>query len=213
MTRLETRCEARFRAAAPRELYERLWRYLARVYPGEYEKVVNNYRFEAALTLLPHQRRAQIETDLPQEAHAMGLRSSVERFPNTTDTFVLVHIADDVKLIVCYVRNKDAAVRYAQARANLANENNQPYLLPPPVERTVLGPQTLFAILTHNADANSVGQFEGGQVIFPPPDQVSRLGSLDLKQEMERVQQEDAEQAAVVKRKVEIKIKKGGDVS
>lgn len=210
MTRPPTACEARFREAAPRGLYETLWRYLDTLYPAEYKKAVDNYRYDAGLTLLPHQRRAQIETDLPELAHRLGLASSVEYFPNTTDSFVLIHLSEDVKLIVCYLRNKKAAVRYALARSNLAKESNQPYLIPPEEGRLVLTRQTLFAVLTHSPAPHDLGRFEGGTFTFPSPDEGATLGQLNLQREMERVQAEDVAAASAVERKVEIKIKKGG---
>ena len=213
MTRPATPCEKRFRTAAPRKLFETLWRYLDTLYPYEYQKAMGRYRYEAALTLLPHQRRAQIETDLPQMAHDLGLQVTVEGFPNTTDTFVLIHLQGNVKLIVCYVRNKGDAVRYALARAGMAEESNQPYLLPPPVQQIVSGPQALFTIFAHSPDAKDVGRFAGGEFIFPSPDARTSLGRLSLRTEMERIQLQDAEAAVSVERKVEIKVKKGGNVS
>lgn len=210
MTLFENPCEARFREAAPRALYETLWRYLDTLYPQEFRKAASEYRFEAGMTVLPHQRRARIETDLPALMHKLGLKSTVERFPCTTDTFILVHINNDVQLIVCYVRNRKAALRYAQARSNLTDASNQPYLLTPEARATVLHRNTLFGILLHSPAPKDHGRFETGTFIFPKPQSRDVLGQLDLKEEMERVQAEDAAAASAVQRTVEIKIKKGG---
>ncbi|WP_424951723.1 hypothetical protein [Deinococcus sp.] len=210
MTRPPTRCESRFRAAAPSQLYEVVWRYLNTLYPAEFRKVMNGYSVEAARTLLPHQRRARMESDLPNLMFELGLKITVEQFPNTTDTFILIHLTDQVKLIVCYANNKTQAVRYAKARADLTAESNQPYLIPPTDERTVLTPETLFAILAHSAAENDMGRFGSAVFQFPPPDGIANLGELKLSDEMERAQRQAAEEASLEERVVEIKIKKGG---
>lgn len=210
MTRAATPCETRFREAAPISLYESLSRHLQLLYPAEYKKVMDAYSGEAALTLLPHQRRARLESDLPLLMHSLGIKTTVEQFPNTTDTFVLIHLSDDVKLIVCYVKNETQALRYAKARADLTADSNQPYLIPPTEGRLILGRETLFAILAHSPLGHDIGQFGNAYFHFPSPDQITSLGQLNLREEMERVQREAAKVASVAERKVEINIKKGG---
>lgn len=214
MTRPPMPCEERFRKAAPTALYREFLELLNPAYPDAFREVMARFREGAALTLLPHYRRAMIETELQVLAHRLGLSSSVETFPGTTDTFVLIEMPDQVKLIVCYLRNKKDAVRYARAREEMAQQSNQPYLFEDPTSgNLVLPPSALFAILTHCPDEKDVGIFGSAAIIFPHPDPKVSLGELNVQAEAERVQIEEAAQKTAAKRKVEIKIKKGGDLS
>lgn len=213
MSRPPLPCEVRFRNSAPSPLYKEFLRLLSAVYPDAYREVMAKFREGAALTLLPHYRRAMIETEVQVLAHQLGLTSTVETFPGTTDTFVLIHMPDEVQLIVCYLRNRGDAVRYARAREEMAQESNQPYLFETPASgNLILPPSALFAILTHCPDEKDMGSFGSAAIIFPHPDRRVSLGELNLQAEAERVQQEEAAAKTAAKRKVEIKIK-GGNLS
>lgn len=167
------------------------------------------FREGPGLTCLPHYRRAMIETRLPSLAHELGVEFSIEEFPGTTDTFVMLHLPNGVQLIVCYVRNKNDAVRYAVARELLSQESNQPYLIEPAGHSKVL-PPNLFAILTHNAAENDKGTFDDAVIMFPSVHKGVALGELNVKAEAERVQREEAAAATAPKRTIEVKVKKGG---
>ncbi|MVN86939.1 hypothetical protein GO986_09190 [Deinococcus sp. HMF7620] len=208
LLRPKTDVERLFLAAAPKKIYEVLWNELTQAYPQEFRKVMENNSEKAALTLLPHARRARIETKLPALMHELGIKATVETFPDTTDTFVLVHVSDLVKLIVCYVSSKKQALRYALARELLSQEYNDPHLLLSAPTALTLSPESAFGVLAHSPHPKDVATFKKGDIIFPASNG-ALLGSLSLEDEMELVQLEEAQKAKEVTRTVEIKIKKG----
>lgn len=208
LPRSKTDVESLFLAAAPKKIYEVLYAELSQAYAEEFRNVMNTKAEGAALTLLPHERRARINTNLPALMHALGIKATVETFPNTTDTFVLIHLSDHVKLIVCYVSSKKRALRYALARELLSQEYNDPHLLLAAPTALTLKPNTAFGVLVHSPQPKDVATFMSGDIIFPASNG-QLLGSLSLEDEMELAQLEEAQKAKEVTRTVEIKIKKG----
>jgi len=208
LPRPKTDVERLFLAAAPNKIFETLWNELSKAYPEEFRNVMNDKSEKAALTLLPHQRRARIETKLPALMHELGIKATVETFPGTTDTFVLIHLSESVKLIVCYVSSKKRALKYAVTRELLSQEFNDPHLLLAAPTALTLKPDTAFGVLVHSPHPKDVATFMGGDIIFPASTG-ELLGSLSLEAEMQRVQLEEAQKAKEVTRTVEIKIKKG----
>lgn len=216
MPRPPTLCEANFRTAAPPGLYGGLLERLDNQYRAAYRHMQGgNFREGAANILLPHYRRGLIESELEDLAHRLGLNSRITQFEGNSDDFVTIELPGGIELIVCYVKDKDAPVRYARKREELTHASNMQHLefldfVPRP---QVLVPTAAFAILTHTADENDPGRLGTANVIFPSPSAGYSLGSLDLHQEAERVAREQAAAAVQAKRKVEVKLKKGGNES
>lgn len=211
-----TPAEANFRKAAPDALYQTLLGMLELNYRKAYKASLGgDYREGAGLTLLPQMRRALMESEMPGVAHSLKLNFHIIRFPGNRDDFVLIEMPGGVELIVCYVKDADAPVRYARKREELAQQSNMPYLefLDFEPGRLVLPPAGLFSILTHSPDERDLGRLGEANIIFPSPNPLYSLGSLNLHREAERVHREQAAAALQTQRKVEVKLKKGGTKS
>lgn len=211
MTRCPTACEIAFRVAAPADLYQGLLTLLQKAYPHAFLHAQGkDFREGAGRILLPHYRRALIESELEALAHQLGLKTRVVRFKGNSDDFVLIEMPNGVELIVCYVQSKDSPVRYARQRHQMSQQSNMPYLdfLEFEPGNLMMPPTGLFAILTHSPDEKDLGRLGAANIIFPSPEAGYSLGLLDLWDEAARVHGERAAAAAQVKRKVEVKVRK-----
>lgn len=216
MSRPPTPCEKNFRIAAPDDLYKELLALLDLKYRKAFKHTQGkDFRQGAGEVLLPHYRRGLIESELEALAHKLGLPAQIVHFEGNNDDFVMITMPGGVELIVCYVKSKDALVRYARKREELTRQSNMAYLdmLEFVPSNLVLAPTAVFCILTHSPDPKDLSRLGEANVIFPSPDPHYSLGSLNLHQEAERVNRERAAAELQVKRRIEVKLKKGGEGS
>lgn len=207
LSRPSTPAERIFSSAAPRILYATLQEYFSALYPDVYAEQMESRDYAAAVDALPSARLSRIQSDLPMKLQQLGIRCTIETFPNTTRTYLLIHISELVKLVICYVRHKGKELDFSLARQQLAEEFNSafsPHVLTP----SLFCDGKVFGILKHHPLPKDIARFGGAEIVFPAVSGTVGLGSLDLLQEMEKVQQEDIERAMQSARKVAIKIKK-----
>ncbi|MBI5970985.1 MAG: hypothetical protein HY884_07510 [Deltaproteobacteria bacterium] len=157
-----------FNRSVPKKFQESIIECLFDIYPKAYDYCAAKYPQQVAHDLLPHERRAMLETKLPEIAKIHKLEA-IHQLNKTRNSHHAVISAGGIILTASYADSPQSIVRYAEFRKDYA-QTNQGHLFRKDISENN-APR--YAILLHGDDGTNKNLPTFACVKFPIYDEQS----------------------------------------